>query len=123
MFSYSGLGHGSLWQILDATGVAVCVSEIVDEFSLELEGRLFGFLSKFGLFDVVKAVDDFLDLVDFAGQFICSDVIFLVFVWMFLVDLVFSEIILAGFVDTWLLLGFLVAVLQLKTMIPFCLLS
>ena len=76
---HSGLGGGSLWQILDTAGVTVFVSEIVDEFSLDLEGRLFGFLLKFGVFSVVKVVDNFLDLIDFVGQFSSCCAIFLVF--------------------------------------------
>jgi hypothetical protein len=92
---------------------------------LDLEGRLFGFLLKFGFFSVVKVVDSFLDLINFVGQFISCCAIFLVFLWdfLFLDYFVFSEIFLADFVDTWLLMRFLLGVLQLKLVISFCLLS
>lgn len=92
---------------------------------MDLEGRLFGFLLKFGFFSVVKVVDSFLDLINFVGQFISCCAIFLVFLWdfLFLDYFVFSEIFLADFVDTWLLMRFLLGVLQLKLVISFCLLS
>ena len=79
IFSHSGLEGGSLRQILNTTGVTVFVSQIVDEFSLELEGRLFGFLLKFGFFGVVKVVDNSLVMINFAGKFISCCAIFLVF--------------------------------------------